>query len=61
MGESFRDTVSLITQRSWVQGGMKSKAPLSGMSQVFLKTLGFSWRRSEAHKYVFLSEHACGV
>ena len=55
MGASFRDAVSLITQRSWVRGGTKSKAPLSDRSQAFLRTPRFSWRQSEACMCVFVS------
>ena len=45
IGVGFRDAVSLITRRTRVRGGAKSKAPLSGRSQAFLRTPGFSWRR----------------
>ena len=38
-GASFRDAVSVVTWRSWVlEGSIKSKAPLSGRSQAFLRT-----------------------
>ena len=53
IGVGFRDAVSLITRRTWVRGGAKSKAPLSGRSQAFLRTPGFSWRRLCAHGFVW--------
>ena len=31
IGVGFRDAVSLITRKTSVQGGVKSKAPLSGI------------------------------
>ena len=39
MGASFRDAVSPFTRRSWVPGGTKSNALLSGKSQAFSQHL----------------------
>ena len=38
IGVGFRDAVSLIMWRTWLGGGAKSKALLSGRSQAFLQT-----------------------